>query len=175
MFFQNPLLGAAAIFAVRALSIALSTVRVLIMGRANKLWVAVIAFLEALTFVLTFGQVAQDLSNVWNLGAYSLGFAAGTVVGIWIEERVMKGYASVNIISRGGSLPVAEAIREAGFGATRSSGEGTSGTVGLVRAVVPRQATGKVIALASGVDPKAFITVEETRHVRRGFMGFGRS
>jgi uncharacterized protein YebE (UPF0316 family) len=175
MFFENPLLGAAAIFVVRVLSIALSTVRVLIMGRANKLWVAVIAFFEALTFVLTFGQVAQDLDNILNLGAYSLGFAAGTVVGVWIEERVMKGYASVNIVSRGHSLPVAEAIREAGYGATRSSGEGTSGTVGLVRAVVPRRAAAKIVELASSIDQKAFITVEEPRQVTRGFMGFGRS
>ncbi len=175
MFFDNAILGALAIFVVRVLSITLSTVRILIMGRGQKLLVVVIAIFEALTFVLTFGQVAQDLSNIWNISAYCFGFATGTGVGMLIEERVVKGYATVNIVSMAKSLPVAQAIRTAGFGATHISGEGTSGTVGLVRVVVNRRDVARIVALATQVDQKAFVTVEETRHVSHGFLGFGRS
>ena len=175
MFFQNPILGALAIFVVRALSIALSTVRYLIMGRAKKSLVALIALFESLAFVLTFGQVAQDLNNIWNLSGYCLGFAAGTIVGIWLEERMVKGYTTVNIISRGKSLPIVEAIHEAGFGATRSAGEGTGGSVGLVRSVVPRQMTPSIVDIATKIDEEAFVTIEDIRQVRRGFMGYGRS
>lgn len=175
MFFANPILGALAIFVVRVLSISLSTMRLLVMGRTHKLWVAIIAFFESLTFVLTFGQVSQDLDNIWNLSAYCLGFAAGTVIGIWIEERVIKGYSTVNIVSMGNSLPISQAIRAAGFGATRSSGEGTSGTVGLVRSVASRKDAARIVDIATGIDEKAFVTVEDTRRVSRGFLGYGRS
>jgi uncharacterized protein YebE (UPF0316 family) len=174
MLFDNVILGALVIFVVRALSIAISTLRYLIMGRSAKLLVASLAFTEALAFALTFRQVAQNLENLWNLGAYCLGFSTGTWVGTLIEERVVQGYATINIVSMGKSLPVAEAIREAGFGATRSSGEGTSGTVGLVRAVTRRRDASQVIGIAQDVDPKAFVTVEETRSVSRGFLGHGR-
>jgi uncharacterized protein YebE (UPF0316 family) len=175
MFPENVILGALTIFLVRVLSIAISTVRVLIMGRANNLLIAALAFTEALMFALTFGQVASNLGNLWNLGAYSLGFAAGTWVGMLIEERVVTGYATVNVVSMGKSLPIAEAIRAAGFGATRTSGEGTSGTVGLVHAVVNRRDTARIVSLAQQIDPKAFVTVEETRRVSQGFLGYGKS
>jgi uncharacterized protein YebE (UPF0316 family) len=175
MFTENVLVGALAIFFVRVLSIAISTIRVLIMGRQSGLIVATLAFIEALAFALTFGSVAANLGNLWNLTAYSLGFAVGTWVGMLIEERFIKGYATVNIVSMNKSLPIVDAIRKAGFGATRTSGEGASGTVGLVRAVVNRRDAPRIVALVEDIDPKAFVTVEETRRISRGFIGYGRS
>jgi uncharacterized protein YebE (UPF0316 family) len=175
MGFDNVILGALAIFLVRLLSITLATVRFLIMGRANKAFVTSIAFFEALTFALTFGVVAQDLGNLWNLFAYCFGFAAGTLTGTLVEARLATGFATVNIISMGKSLPVAEAIRAAGFGATRSAGEGNTGTVGLVRVVVKRRDAAQIMDIAQEIDPRSFVTVEEVRNVARGFLGYGRS
>ncbi len=175
MGIHNIVLGALLIFAVRVGSIAISTIRLLIMGRSSRLLVAMLAFIEALTFALTFGAVARDLTNVWYLIAYCGGFAAGTWVGILIEERMGQGFATVTVISMTRSLPVVEAIREAGYGATRTSGEGSSGTVGLVWVVVRRRDVARVVQIATQVDPKAFVTVEETRSVSRGFLREGRS
>lgn len=175
MFFDNVILGALMIFFVRMLSIAISTIRYLIMGRSNSLLVFGLAMFEALAFAMTFGQVAQDLDNIWNLMAYCLGFASGTWVGIQIEHRVGQGFATVNIVSMGKSLPIAKAIRDAGFGATRSSGEGNTGTVGLIRTVLHRRDAAQIIDIVQEIDPKAFVTIEETRSVTRGFLGYGRS
>jgi uncharacterized protein YebE (UPF0316 family) len=175
MGFDNVILGAVAIFLMRLLSITLATVRFLIMGRANKAFVTGIAFVEALTFAVTFGVVAQDLSNLWNLFAYCFGFAAGTLAGTLVEARMATGFATVNIVSRGKSLPVAEAIRAAGFGATRSAGEGDTGTVGLVRVVVKRRDAARIMDIAQEIDPRSFVTVEEVRNVARGYLGYGRS
>jgi uncharacterized protein YebE (UPF0316 family) len=175
MEFDNVIVGALVIFVVRVLSITLATIRYLIMGRANKVLVTGIAFFEALTFALTFGMVARDLSNLWNLFAYCLGFALGTLTGTMIEARMATGFATVNIVSMGKSLPVAEAIRVAGFGATRSAGEGNTGTVGIVRVVVKRRDAAQVMDIAQEVDPRSFVTVEEVRNVARGFLGYGRS
>jgi uncharacterized protein YebE (UPF0316 family) len=175
MFFENPILGALLIFLIRSLSIAVATMRILMMGRGPKIIVFFLALFEAVAFAVTFGQVAANLSNIWNLGAYSLGFAAGTWVGTLIEEAIGQGYATLNVVSIGRSQPIAEAIRKAGFGATRSTGEGTTGTVGLVRAVVTRKDVRQLNQLIHGIDPEAFVTIEETRSVSRGFLGYGRS
>jgi uncharacterized protein YebE (UPF0316 family) len=172
---DNIILAALLIFVVRVFSITLSTMRLLIMGRANRLLVSGIAFVEALTFALTFGVVASDLTNLWYLGAYCGGFAAGTWVGMLIEERMGQGFATVNIVSMGMSLSVAKAIREAGFGATRTSGEGSTGTVGLIFVVARRKNVPQIVQIATDADPKAFVTIEETRSVSRGFLGYGRS
>ncbi len=175
MLIQNVILGAVLIFIVRVISITLSTIRYLIMGRANKIGVTAIAFVEALTFALTFGVVASDLTNMWYLMAYCAGFAIGTLVGTSIEQRIGQGYAAVNIVSMNKSLPVAEEIRKAGFGATRTAGEGNTGTVGMIWVVVRRRDVAQVVSIATGVDPNAFVTVEEARSVMRGFIQYERS
>src|SRR5690606_20969171 len=117
----------------------------------------------------------SDLTNIPFLVSYSLGFATGTYVGLFIEEKLGQGYSTVNIISMTRSLPIVEAVRKAGFGATRTAGEGVSGSVGLIYVVARRKDVGQVVKIANDIDPKAFITVEEARSVSRGFLGYGRS
>jgi uncharacterized protein YebE (UPF0316 family) len=175
VWFDNPLLVAALILVIRVFSITISTIRYLVMGRANDVLVSALAFLEALTFAITFGAVSQNLRNLWNLFAYSLGFAIGTWVGMLIEQRVYTSHATINIVSMGHSLPIAQAIRAAGFGATRSAGEGERGAVGIVRTVVRRQDAARITDIAQDIDPRSFITVEDVRRVARGFLGYGRS
>lgn len=169
------ILGVLLIFFVRVLGIALSTIRVLLMGRANKILVGTIAFMESLTFALAFSRVMNDLTNVWNLTAYCLGFAVGTIVGTYMEERLAAGFMTVNVVSRTQSQKIAETIREAGFGATRSSGEGVSGTVGLIRSVVRRKDVPRVVEIAQRVDPNSFVTIEEIRSIRQGYIGMYKS
>jgi uncharacterized protein YebE (UPF0316 family) len=165
------LIGALIIFVVRVVSIAISTIRVLIMGRSNPLIIMGLATIEALAFALTFGQVAANLGNIWNLSAYCLGFAAGTYVGMKLDERVGAGFSSINIISMDKSEAIAEAIRKSGHGATRILAEGTSGEVGLIRVVTRRRLAAQIIATAHKVDPKAFVTIESAWTVKHGFLG----
>ncbi|MGF1505989.1 MAG: DUF2179 domain-containing protein [Chloroflexi bacterium] len=162
------------ILLVRIFSIAVSTIRILIMGRSPDWLVGSLSFVEALTFALTFGAVAQDLTNIPNLLAYCLGFALGTIIGTIVDERIAQGYATVNIVSRGHSLPIAEHIRKAGFGATRSPGQGASGAQGIVWAVARRRDVRRIVEITERLDPKAFVTVVETRAVRHGFISYGR-
>lgn len=175
MITQELILDVLLIFFVRVFGIALSTVRLLLMGRASRILVGAIAFLESLTFALAFSRVVDDLTNVWNLMAYCLGFAVGTAVGTSLEERLAAGFMTVQIVSQSQSQKIAEIIRKTGFGATRSAGEGVSGTVGLIRTVVRRKDVARVIEIAQEIDPTVFITTEETRAVRRGFIGMVRS
>jgi uncharacterized protein YebE (UPF0316 family) len=115
------------ILILRVIGVTLATIRVLIMMRGKKLPAASIGFFEVLVYALAIGQVVNDLSNVWNLFGYCLGFALGTLVGMWLEERLALGYASVRIVSRYKGHAVADAIRDAGYGATVEWGQGRNG------------------------------------------------
>jgi uncharacterized protein YebE (UPF0316 family) len=171
----DPWLGALVIFGVRVLGISLSTVRILLMGRSRKLIVVAVAFVESLLFVIAFGSVVSQLDNLYHLMAYCLGFAVGTLVGMFIEEKIAAGYATVNVVSVKQANAVTEAIRKGGFAATQSWGWGINGPVGLIRAVVLRKDAPAIAALAQEADPQAFVTVEETRAVRHGYLRNGRS
>jgi uncharacterized protein YebE (UPF0316 family) len=162
------------IFVLRIVGVTLSTIRVLIMMRGKKVISASIGFFEVLVYVLAIGPVVNSLGNVWNLLGYCLGFAAGTLVGMGLEEHLALGYASVRIVSKYKGYEIARAIRDAGYGATAEWGQGRDGAVGLVVATVRRKEIASVCALADQVDSKAFVTVEETRTIRRGYMRIAR-
>ena len=168
------LLGAALlIFLLRVIGVALSTIRVLVMMRGQKLLSVVLGFFEVLVYVIAIGQVVNNLSNIWNILGYCLGFSAGTLIGMWLDERLVLGFANVRIVSRYKSQRVAEAIRDAGYGATVEWGTGRGGSVGIVMATVRRSEVPEVFKVADKVDSSAFVTVEEARMVRRGYMHLG--
>lgn len=164
------LLGAALIFGLRVIGITLSTVRVLMMMRGQKLASAALGFFEVLVYVIAIGQVVSNLSNIWNILGYCFGFSAGTVFGMWLDDHLAGGYANVRIISRYQAQAIVEAIRAAGYGATLDWATGRSGSVGMVMATVRRKEVNEVCDLADHVDAAAFITVDEARTVRRGYM-----
>ena len=161
------------ILLLRVIGSAVTTVRTLLLVRGRRLTSAVLAFFEALIFALTIGAVVQNLSNVWNLSAYCLGFAAGQFVGMWLEERLALGYANVRIVSRARSRALANAIRAAGFGATEDHAEGRQGTVGVITVILRRKEIEAINRIIETIDSNAFVTIEETRALRRGYLRFG--
>lgn len=167
------LLGALLIFLIRIVGMTASTVRVLLMMRGKKLFTAVAGFIEVLLYIFAIGFVVNDLSNIWNILAYSVGFVGGTLVGMWIDEYTATGYVNVRVISRYKAQPIVEQIHESGYGATVGWGHGRGGTVGMILAIVQRKEAPAVITIAEDIDPDVFITVEDARSVRRGYWGIG--
>lgn len=164
------LLGAALIFSLRLVGVSLGTVRTLLMTRGVESWAAVLGFFEVLVYVVAIGVVVRDLGNVVNILAYSAGFSAGTFIGIRLERRMAFGHVTLRTFSAARSRPVANALREAGFGATLNWGEGLNGPVGVVSTVVPRKHAKTAQEVVRSIDPEAFVIADETRSVTRGWM-----
>lgn len=165
--------GALLIFVIRVIGMTASTVRVLFMMRGKKVITAVIGFIEVTLYIVAIGGVVNNLTNIWNVLAYSLGFVAGTYVGMLIDEYTATGYVNVRIISRYNAPRIVEQIHAEGFGATVGWGHGRGGTVGMILAIVRRKEVTAVVNIAESIDPDVFITVEDTRSVRRGYMHIG--
>ena len=157
------------IFALRVLGIAVSTLLTLMTVQGRKFYAMVAGFVSALVYVIAMGKVVANLGNVWNILAYSGGFAVGTLVGMVCEQRLSLGFAEVRFISteKGGAL--AEALRQAGFGATEYYGYGRENAVSVVEAIVPRKSVDAVLKIGKSVDEKAIVTVTEARTVQRGY------
>ena len=159
-----------AIFCLRLLNNAMGTVRVIFLTYGRRLPAFVLAFIESLIFAYTASKVLTDLENIPNLLAYAGGFAVGGYVGMYIEEKFVTGYVTVNIIAKQGGHEIAMALRENSFGVTEMIGEGGNGKVIMLRAVLLRQHIGDVMDIAHGINPEAFVTIEEARAVHRGWM-----
>jgi uncharacterized protein YebE (UPF0316 family) len=158
------------IFILRVLGVSLSTVRVLLMTRGRKLLSAVLGFFEVLVYAVAIGKVVQDLNNIPNLISYCLGFSVGTLLGMWFEERIAIGFATIRVISPSRNHPVAEAIRRAGYGATEGMAHGQEGIVGTIKTVVRRREVEAVCEIIHQCAPGAFITIEDTQKVERGYL-----
>ena len=164
------LASALLIFSLRIVDVSAATLRLLFIFRGQKALAWVMGFFQAIVFVLAISKVLTDLDNPWNMVGYAAGFATGTVVGMWLEERLAVGYAHVRVISPRQGPAVAKALRQAGFAVTELAGRGRDGTVTVLNLSITRRQLPEVRRIATQVDPNAFITVEEIRPLRRGYF-----
>ena len=166
--------GALLIFVLRIVGVTLATLRTLLMTRGMELSSAVLGFFEVLVYVVAIGAVVNDLNNIPNVLGYCLGFSVGTVVGIRLERRLALGYVTVHAISTEKGRQVAEALRDAGFGATLTWGEGRSGQVAMIDSVVARKDALAAADVVHSADVDAFVVIEHTSSVDRGWMRIAR-
>lgn len=159
---------ASGIFALRVVGNIITTMRLILMVRGEKLSSSLLGTLEALIFALALGGVVSSLDNLWNLAAYSVGYGVGGYLGLLLEQRLVTRFVSVNIISQQHAHAIALAVREAGYGATESQGQGAEGVVGAVTVVVRHRQVNDVARVVSRVDPTAFVTMEELRGIECG-------
>jgi uncharacterized protein YebE (UPF0316 family) len=162
--------GPFVIFALRIVDVSLSTVRILLAVRGHRKFVPFIGFFEVLIWVTAVGNAIRFLDSGWHLLGYAAGFSTGSFVGMKIEERLAIGYATIRVVSRYGGVELADALRELGFGVTEFSGQGRDGRVEVVYTVCLRRDISRVIGEVERWDPSAFITVEEPRAIRFGWL-----
>ncbi|MBN1202359.1 MAG: DUF2179 domain-containing protein [Anaerolineae bacterium] len=168
------LLTAGGIFLLRVVGNMLTTLRLIVLVRGEKLRSSALAIFETLVFAIALGNVVNNLNNGWNLTAYCLGYAVGGYLGMTLEQRLIKRFVAVDIISAHHAHVIALAVREAGYGATEGWGEGAQGSRGTVRVVTGNQDAKLVVQIVQRIDPEAFVTVDELRSITRGYIRFAR-
>ena len=167
----SPLLLPIFIFILRVLNNAVGTVRVIAMNRNQRILGFSLASLESLLFAYTAGMVITDLNNIANLVAYMLGFAVGGYVGMWIEGRFLNLFNIVDIVADDQvAHTIAVELRDDGHGVTEMHGEGARGGVTQLRVVAHHRDVNDVIRVARQIKPNCFVTVEESRFIRGGWV-----
>lgn len=158
------------IFALRLTDVSMGTVRTIMVMRGMRKVAALIGFVEVSIWVVAISRVIGNLDSVWSVLGYGGGFAAGTLLGMWIEDQLALGHVYVRVISTSKGQELAHTIREAGYGATQVQAEGKLGPVHVIDAVVPRKRTKNVLQLVNQIDAHSFVTIEEARKVMRGYQ-----
>ena len=159
------------IFVLRVANNAVGTVRVIVMHEGNRAVGFALASLESLLFAYTAGMVITDLNNIPNLTAYVLGFAVGGYVGMFIEQRFLNIFNIVDIVADEVTAhTIALALREDDHGVTEMHGEGARGHVTQLRVVAHHRDVKAVLNIARDIKPNCFITVEESRFIRGGWV-----
>lgn len=164
------LASALLIFCLRLVDVSLGTVRLLMIGRGQRKIAPLLGFVEVTIWVIAISQVITNLDNIINILAYSGGFAAGTLVGMWIEDKLPLGHVGISIVSTTQGQEIARKLRQADYGVTELIGSGQSGVVNLITTIVARNDVKDVFQLVNQTDPRSFIAVDDMKVVKRGYM-----
>ncbi len=154
------------IFLAEVLHVTFATIRVLFVARGLKLPAAIFGFMEVLVFLLALGQITSNLSNWVNYIAFASGFASGSVVGLWFEEKIAVGLLSVQIITNNDAQEMIEYLRAENFGVTSVTATGMSGKVRMLVILIKRKHLPRLQSIVEDFHPNAFISVQDVRLVK---------
>jgi len=163
------------IFFARICDVSLSTIRIIFIGRGYKFIAPLLGFVQVLIWLFAIRQIMQNLNIVFYYVAYAGGFAAGTFVGMYMEEKLAIGILSIRIITRKDASGLIDFLRSANYGVTSVEGEGATGKVHIIYTIVNRRDVQNVIKIVNKFNPKAFYLIEDIRHAKEGIFPMKKS
>lgn len=159
------------IFFARIGDVSIGTVRTILVISGRPYISATLGFFEVIIWVLAVGGVITNLSNPFALLGYAGGFAAGVIVGMFIEGRIALGYRIVRVISTDMSINLSQQLREAGYRVTRLEGSGRSGPVEFAFMVIRRRELPALRKAIAKIDPKCYVSVGHADRPAVGALG----
>ena len=159
-----------AIFIARVVDVALGVLRNLYANQGMRWQAGLAGFFEILLWVFAIAGVVSSLDDPATILAFAGGYAVGTMVGIWLEERIALGYRVIRVMNIHQEVDVGLLLRAQGFRATQLTGHGYGGPVEVVLAMVPRRQVRRVRELISDAVPDAFYTIERVDRAVGGSM-----
>ncbi len=159
---------AAFIFFLRLLDVSLGTLRLIMIARGKRSHAAVLGFFEITIWIVAVARVLNDIANIWLVLAYSSGYAAGTALGIWIENRFTESSVMLRIASPKNSALIANWLRAKEFRVMQMQGASIEGPVQLILSMVDRRRLANTVREIQSIDSNAEVTVEDLRFVAAG-------
>ncbi|MTH51965.1 DUF2179 domain-containing protein [Bacillus mangrovi] len=158
------------IFVLQILYVPILTLRTIFLVKNQTKAAAGVGLLEAAIYIVALGIVFQDLSNIYNIIAYVLGFSAGLFLGGMLERRLAIGYVTYHVNLNERSDELVNLLRNAGFGVTVFTGQGLNSTRYRLDIVAKRSREQELLEIVEEIEPKAFMTSYELRSFKGGYM-----
>lgn len=160
----------------RIIDVSLATIRTVVIVKGKSVLAALIAFVEGLIWFLIVREAllfdATGIDKFIIALAYSGGFALGTYLGGIISKKFIKGMVQVQIVTSDKNKEMLDSIRNAGYALTVidiNASEFSAEKYMLFSEISSTQLY-DFKNLINELDPKAFIMVNDTRHVINGFF-----
>ena len=153
------------IFIARILDVSIGTLRIMFVSKGLRGKATILGFIEVLIWIIVVAQIFQNLDNWLYYIAYACGFATGTFIGMYIEEKMKMGVQIFRIIVGQESAELSERLKEANFRVTEVAGEGKYGPVKVIFSVAKRKRWHELAEIVNTHAPNAFYSVEDVKHV----------
>jgi len=151
------------IFFARICDVSLSTLRIINISKGNRALSTVLGFFEVLIWLFAIQQIMQNLNNVFYYIVYSGGYATGTFVGMYIEQKMIKGKTMINIITDEDSSELTDYLNTSGFRTTLIKARGDEGKESFILTIADRKNTDLVVENIERLLPNSFYMIEDLR------------
>jgi uncharacterized protein YebE (UPF0316 family) len=162
------------IFCLRILDVSIGTVRVIYTVRGKRTMSFILGVLESGIWIFAIARCMSYINrgDPWAIVGWSLGFGAGTAVGITIERWLGQGSVLFRIITRAGepNMPLRNELASRDVGVTALMGEGRDGEIKLLFVVAPRKRAKEILGVVQKLDPHAFITIDPVSEAIGGYV-----
>jgi uncharacterized protein YebE (UPF0316 family) len=156
------------IFFSRLTDVSLGTLRHVFISKGFRKIVPFLGFFEVLIWIIVVAQVMQNLSNWVCYVAYAGGFAAGTYVGLLIEEKLALGLQVIRIITNQNSDELIAELKNSNHGLTIVDAQGAIGPVKMIFTIIKRKDVPQVVDKIATFLPNAFFTIEDVKNTSQG-------
>jgi len=156
------------VFFARVTDVTLGTIRIIFTSRGKKNIAPLLGFVEVFIWITVIAQITKGAHNIVAYLAYAGGFATGTYIGMYIENKLAIGMLVIRAIIPEHIKDLALKLQEKGYGVTSVDAQGSQGPVKLIYTIVMRKNLSEVANIIQQAYPNAFFTVEELRSVEHG-------
>ncbi len=150
----------------RVVDVSLGTLRMLFIARGYRKLAPILGFFEVFIWLLAISQIMRNLTNIICYLAYASGFALGTYIGMYIENRLAIGSLLIRVITHKDANELIQVLKDKNYGITSVDAQGSIGQVKIIFTLISRRKLSEVVNIVKHYNPNAFYTVEDIRFVR---------
>jgi len=161
------------IFFGKILEVAISTVRIVLINKGERVKGSIIAFFEVILWLIVTGTVLVGFQNdIIKCIVFALAFAIGNYVGSWMEVKLAFGLCSVQVIvpESEESQVLVTKLRENNFAVTTIKGKGKDGERELLILHIKRKRTSHAVEIINSNLQNAVVVVNDSKIIRGGYI-----
>ena len=161
------------VFFGKIIEVAVSTVRIMLINRGERLKGSIIAFFEVSLWLLVTGTVLVGFrEDILRCFVFALAFALGNYFGAWLESKLAFGLCSINVIvsEDNKAQQLADTLRSQSFAVTVLDGQGKDGQREILVLHLKRKRIPAAVAIIKKKLKNPMITINDVRIVKGGFI-----
>jgi len=157
----------------RMCDVTIGTLRHILMHKGMKRAVPLLGFVEVLIWLIVIRQVMKNLDNWMCYIGWAAGFSCGTMLGMYLEEKMALGLQVIRIITNQDCTALVLSLKDARHGITIVDAQGAMGPVKMIFTVVKRKQVREIETMIALHTPSAFYSLEEVKNVNQGVFSIG--
>lgn len=159
------------IFVVKVFEVSLSTLRIVLITKDERVMGAAIGFFEVIIWLLVVSTVLNGITqDPFKVVVYGLGFAVGNFVGSLLENKLAIGVTNIEVIAHKlHGRKLANHLRANGLAVTSVSAFGMNDKREILYLHVPRKKVKETVKIIRAFQEDVVITVNDIKPVYGGY------